>query len=79
MDCKYCAEYCGEDSKEDIYNDRKLSHKRNQIYVGTQIYIEDNNLHLFAVADTYEPGFIEAKAPINFCPMCGRKLTTQTE
>ena len=37
-------------------------------------YIEDNELYVTAVPDTYEPGFMEEFVQINYCPMCGEKL-----
>lgn len=67
-ECEYCKGY------KEILDDRKLSRKKD-VYVGTKIWAQDNELRVFACADVYEPAIVEASVKINFCPMCGRNLT----
>lgn len=71
MMCKFCEPYYGQDKI--LFNNRVLSNK-TQAYVGVQACVDDNELNILAVADTYEPGVVEAKIKINYCPMCGTKL-----
>lgn len=71
--CKYCRPYCGEDKI--LYNNRKLSKKQKDAYVGIEVYIEDGNLNILSVADSAKANINEANIPINFCPICGNKVT----
>lgn len=43
--------------------------------VGIEVYIDANELIIDCVANTFEPNFTDAEILINFCPMCGQKLT----
>jgi hypothetical protein len=70
MACEYCSDYA---PRPLINRGNRMSLKRD-IYPGISITIEDSELYISAVPDTYEPGYLEAEVKINFCPMCGRKF-----
>ena len=68
--CTYCRGFC----ETPVINTRtKLSFK-SESYPGIEAYVEDGMLYVCTEGDTYEPSYQEAEAPINFCPMCGRKF-----
>ena len=71
MGCIYCT-YGG---KLLVWGRNKLS-KKGDFYPGVDIGVdpEKNVLFVEAVADVYEPSFVEAAIEISFCPMCGRYL-----
>ena len=74
MACDFCKdEYC-EDRRDLMSFDKKLSHK-GDFSPGIQICINGDILSAMAIADVYEPNFTEKEIKINFCPMCGRKLS----
>lgn len=56
--------------------DRQLSRK-SDFYPGLDISIYGDSLCIEGCADTYEPNYIEIGVKINFCPMCGEKLTEE--
>lgn len=68
--CKYCTG----DSVELIDTRTKLSLKTEMTIPGVEVFIDGGELTVYAVADIYEPNYQEESVPINFCPMCGRKL-----
>lgn len=68
--CKYCTGDC-----EELIDTRtKLSRKTVLIIPGIEAWIDAGELTVAAVSDTYESNYQEESVPINFCPMCGRKL-----
>lgn len=72
MACKHCTEW----SNVPIFNNRnKLSYKKGG-YPGIEVEIDpvEATMYIGACPDTYEPGWVEAEIPINYCPMCGEKL-----
>lgn len=71
--CKDCEEYLYIDQKELMSLDEKMSLKRD-IYPGIRLTIDGDMLRAQAIADTYEPSYIEKEIKINFCPMCGQYL-----
>ena len=48
--------------------------KKGQFYPGITVGVEDGELWVVSVADTYEPSYQEESVKIKFCPMCGREL-----
>lgn len=77
MACRYCKgydEYSFPNRKDLMSFDEKLSLK-GDFWPGIKLTIEGDVLRAQAVADVYEPSYIERTTKINFCPMCGRKLT----
>lgn len=69
MGCCYC------NSNESlIERDDHFSSKRD-FYPGIDVFISDDLLCIEAVPDSYEPIFMEREVKINFCPMCGEKLS----
>lgn len=66
--CKYCEE------GEPLINTRdKLSTKRD-FYPGIEVYIENSELSITAVADAFEPNYQDEDVEITYCPMCGKRL-----
>ena len=76
MACKHCDDW---PTVPIFYSRDKLSLKRD-IHPGIQVEIDpyDATMWIGACPDTYEPGWLEAEIPINFCPMCGEKLREET-
>jgi hypothetical protein len=72
--CEYCRCW---DTKFLLERSEKLSFKRDA-YPGISLCIDNDCLEVDACPDTYEPSFMEASVKINYCPMCGRKLDTET-
>ncbi len=66
--CDYCAGI-----KYILDTQTTMSYK-GDFFPGVHILIDDDELCVDAVADVYEPHYIEEKTKINYCPMCGRKL-----
>lgn len=73
MSCEYCK---GERPLLERIN--KLSTK-GDFYPGIAVDIYENRLCIDAVADTYEPNYLEEDIEIKFCPMCGDSLTEEEE
>ena len=71
MACKYCKE-------DEPLHDLKpeLSHK-GEFYPGISVTVDGDRLYVTAIADTYEPSFQEVEVGINFCPMCGERLSKE--
>lgn len=69
--CKYCEEH------EYICDTRTKRSKKGEFIPGIEIDITNNELYVLAVADTYEPGVVDQTIKINYCPMCGRKLSDE--
>ena len=72
MACKYCKD-------EAFLIDTRRGHfssKRDFAY-GIRVDIVRNELGIEAVADTYEPNYMEEYVKIKFCPMCGEKLVQE--
>lgn len=66
------CEYCEKDEPIiDTMNELSL---KGDFYYGVTVCISDNELCVTASPDTHECGFQEETVPINFCPMCGRRL-----
>lgn len=74
MSCKFC-----DGSAMLLEREMKLMSYKSDIYPGMDVYIDEDTLYIEVTPDTYEPSYIESKCKINFCPMCGRKLTDKTE
>ena len=73
MACKYCDWFS--DDHEELVNTRTKLSKKTDKYPGIYACIDrEANLYIEAVADTYEPSYLEHSIKINFCPMCGREL-----
>ena len=69
MSCVYC---CGDRNLIECVD--RLSTK-GDFHPGIIASIYENTITIQAVADTYEPNFMEEDIKINFCPMCGKDLT----
>lgn len=70
MACEYCR---GDKWLSEC--DDKFSYK-GDFYPGIDIFIDDDGvLDITVVPDTYEPCYMEKRIKINFCPMCGQKLS----
>lgn len=75
MACKYCDWWCKEHDHEDLINTRTKLSKKGEWYPGITATINElGYLTIEAVADTYEPGYLDHVIEINFCPMCGREF-----
>ena len=68
MSCIYCA------GEIPILDTTTTLSKKGFFYPGITVGVEDGELWVTAVPDTYEPGYLEEDIKINFCPMCGEKL-----
>lgn len=73
MACDFCK-----GDKLLMSRNEHLSYK-GDFYAGIEACIDGDILSIDAVADTYEPNFTEEEIKINFCPMCGQKLSDQEE
>jgi hypothetical protein len=76
MACEYCRSaewYLNEYPKELMSLDEKMSLK-GDFYPGIRLVIDGATLHAQAIADVYEPSYMEKEIKINFCPVCGRML-----
>ena len=67
--CNYCMGDCAP-----ILDTISGVSKKGHFYPGVTVGVEDGDLWIIAVPDTYEPGYMEESVKIKFCPMCGRKL-----
>lgn len=70
MECLYCS------GSKSVLNTRTKLSLKGDFYPGIDVFIDDPILCIESYSDTYEPGFLEADVKINYCPMCGKKLTT---
>ena len=68
MSCEYC-----QGTKAIISDIDKLS-KKGDFYPGIIISIYEGMLCAEAVADTYEPNYMDTQVRIKYCPMCGENL-----
>lgn len=67
--CEYC-----ESSKAISERDKLASN--DSTWIGIGVYIGENILSIDACTDYHGvTGYIEKTITINFCPMCGRKLS----
>ena len=66
------CEFCNGDDFI-IYTRTRMSDKADFI-PGIDVHLDGRKLSVCAVADTYEPNFMEACVLIRYCPMCGEKL-----
>lgn len=71
--CKDCEEYFDIYPKELMSLNEKMSPK-GDFYPGIRLSIDGDTLRAQAIADVYEPSFMEKEIKINFCPMCGQQL-----
>lgn len=71
MSCEYCK-----DDYTLIDTATKISRK-SDCWPGITVGVENGELWVSAIADTYEPSCQEAFCKINFCPMCGEKLNKE--
>ena len=69
--CEYCDGKC-----KFILHGRTEYSKKGDFYPGVDVWIEPVNKRICidAVADVYEPHYIEERIQIRFCPMCGKEL-----
>lgn len=70
------CEYCVVGMTRMLFNNRdRLSYKKDA-YPGIEAEIDaiNSTIWIGACADTYEPAWVEAEIPINFCPICGEQL-----
>lgn len=69
MYCKYCE---GDHTLIDATTELSM---KGDFYPGITVGVDNDELWISSISDTYEPSFQEASIKIKFCPMCGRKLT----
>lgn len=69
MACDYCNGF-----SVLVRCSHRLSSKGN-FYPGISAGIDDGELWIESIADTYEPSFMSEYIKINFCPMCGDRLS----
>ena len=72
-ECKVCR------SEEYLIGERKLG-KFTDSYIGIDVYISENRKLTIDVCNEQSTGcscFQEAFVKINYCPMCGKKLTEE--
>ena len=70
------CEYCQVWPFKPLFNNRGKLSSKGDFYPGICVDIDpyERELCVFAVADTYEPGVVDAEIKIKYCPMCGREL-----
>lgn len=66
--CKYCS---GEKS---LRCTRGRLSSKGDFAPGIEVFVERGMLYITAVADVYEPNYMEEEIEINYCPKCGRDL-----
>ena len=71
--CEFCRND-GWSENENLINPSSHLSSKGDFYSGFTVYVDGDSLSIRAVADTYEPSYMEDEIKINFCPMCGRKL-----
>lgn len=71
MSCDFCKMV----NNEWIVDQRDKISLKGDFYPGIQAFIDGKELVIVAVADTYEPNFMESRIEIHFCPICGQKLS----
>ena len=71
MNCEYCS-----GNRHILERSKHLSMKGN-FYAGFDVGVHNNLLFIEGCADTYEPNYTEIATKINFCPMCGSKLSKE--
>lgn len=67
--CDFCT------GNKPPFNSRTEYGRKRDAYPGIEVCVEDGEMSITASADTYEPGYQEADFKINFCPMCGERLS----
>ena len=69
------CEYCDDDGIE-ILNNREESTNNVQYRTGFEVYIFRRKLKIYACLDkpNIHPVSGAVNIPVNYCPMCGRKL-----
>lgn len=73
MDCKIC------NGEEALMVREKRSKKKDYGYIGFDISVEDGTLLVAAVPDTYEPAYMDTEIKINYCPICGKRLSREKQ
>lgn len=73
------CEYCRDKLTKEILHDRTCVSLKGAKFPGIEVFIDEDELTVIAVADTYEPNYQEVVVQINFCPMCGRELKSKEE
>ena len=71
MSCDFCKMV----NNEWIVDQRDKISLKGNFYPGIPAFIDGKKLVIVAVADTYEPNFMESRIEIHFCPICGQKLS----
>ena len=71
--CTYC---CDPTLNEALFNDRRWSKNNDGVFTGLEVYIYTTELYMNVVLDEQyiKPLSKSESIPINFCPMCGRRL-----
>lgn len=68
MSCEYCR------GTRTLIEQRDKLSRKGDFYPGLEVGVEDGELWVIAIPDTYEPGYLEDSVKIKFCPMCGERL-----
>lgn len=71
--CAYC---CNPILNEALFNDRRWSKNNDGVLTGLEFYVDNTELCVSVVLDEQyvKPLSKYESIPINFCPMCGRRL-----
>lgn len=71
MSCEYCEKGALLVSASSWHS------SKGDFYPGISVGIDGDELWIEATPDTYEPGYMEEYIKINFCPMCGTRLSEE--
>lgn len=74
------CEYCCKDLKNKKWLSKRTEYSEcTDCYVGMEIFINENILEISSVAEVGYPSrdstLAEKNIEINYCPMCGKKLS----
>lgn len=76
------CEYCEKGTKNKYILERNI-YGVSDCYIGIDMVIEGNQLEVEAVGEVGYPSkdstLVEDIAIINYCPMCGRKISERSE
>ena len=68
MSCSVCK------GEKYLYNSQTKYSYKGDFMPGVTINVENGKLYIDAIADTYEPNYIEIETDIFYCPVCGEKF-----